>query len=1186
MSAPIIIGPFQLLLPIDQGGMGEVWRAVHLEQNVPVAVKVIHGRVAKDANYVEDFRNEMRAIAGLNHPGIIWIHDYGTIGEAQEKSSGGRLTVDSPYLIMEYADQGTLGSIRGSLTWSDLRSFLLALLDALGHAHARGVIHRDLKPGNVLLCGADSLRPGIKLTDFGIAHLTEMEQGQHHREQMMGTRHYMSPEQALCWWRDYGPWTDLYSVGCLVYKLATGRPPFKHRKGADVVKAQVQEAPPPLNARMIVPDGFEEWVACCLKKWPYQRFQCAADAARALIALGAAEGSENDAHDPIFRGWYVGRSNAAHVLGHEQEDHLSNMFEDSEATLVPEEERLELEMDADSWRNSDDLAIRMVKAPVVPSWRSALFEAPARKLMGVGLGLYAYRTHVMVGREAGRDRLWKHLVEVQEQGKPMAVAVNGRAGEGKTRLLQWLSWRSQELGVAKTLKVTCRKSDAPMTAILRMVESVLRLAGMDEGEKYERLERLLKCRGVEETEIKAIFRSVRHGGETPQGISWAHLDLAVGLIGILAKERPVLLWIEDAHYSASALNFLRTILREYADDGSILCVMTLRDDLLEDDSEEYGAFTRLAAAHPLDIFDLGPLSNRDRESLVRELLNLDADLAARVVERSEGNPQFAVQVVGDWVQRGLLKMGARGFTLKSGAVLDVPGQLDEVWRVRIDEMFPTKSSYSRDLLECAAVLGQEFKERIWVEVTDQLTTDTKGATEERRRLLEQLQLNRMITQTEDGWAFVHVPFRESVLRMARERGHWKQHHLACAYVIQEHVTHASDWERLGRHLLAGGVPHEAVSALGRGVKGLETGGLLRKSLALLAVYEQALEQSKRRSNHPNWEWLWGKRASLMWQLGYRRESKYWLDKAIEFARRNNWVKPLRERIALRVQWALDDGDAPMARAALEEYQVSLQEESDPKGWGDYFRLSGLHDLMLRHFESALLNLGRARSCFGTLQLDRQNNWCLVPMASVHLEWGEIAAFVREVDRMEGAFSSLGDQRGLGYVAYFRSRLARYCENVESAQAWALEANSRWQDCGAREVILGQVNVGMVRVWQGRYDMGRRRFESALSEAQYAQWKHMHCLANVGLLAALAGLEEWGGWDGTLGIVTQAVRGGRFLEWDSAWPLQLAGQLASESGKPHRARGAFELALKRWRFLGNEERANQVLGAMSRLQGGG
>jgi len=999
---------------------------------------------------------------------------------------------------------------------------------------------------------------------------------------MMGTRHYISPEQALCWWRDYGPWTDIYSVGCLVYKLATGRAPFAHLQGAAVLRAQVQEEPPPLEARMAVPAGFADWVSCCLKKWPYQRFQCAADAARALLALGEPDGSESDTVDPIFRGWYVGRQGSAHVLGHDHGEQVAEMFDDSEATLVPEAELIELEMDANSWRQADDFTLRCVKRPTVTDWRRAVFETPVRQLMGVGLELYAHRTHPMIGREGERDRLWKLFNACTESGEPRTVVVNGRPGEGKTRLGQWLSWRAQELGLARTVKVTARAKSGPLKAIQSMVEQLLHVSDLDDKEMQERLERLLQPRGVAETEIKAFYRTLQGGFGA--GLEWAHLEMVAELIRVYAKERPLILWIEDAHYNAQSIDLIRIIMRETSNIGSVLCLMTIREDLFGTDSEESEAFHRVLDDYDVDLMDLGPMSAKEHTRLVHELLVLDSDLVVQVAERTAGNPLFAVQLVGDWVRRGMLQLGAKGFALKDGAGVEIPDQIHDVWRARVDAVLPEPRKISRPMLECAAILGQEFAEKEWMMVgqdRDQVSGFQDGLKQE---LVERLMIERLIVRTPQGWAFTQAQFRECVMRIARESGRWVQHHLTCAFALQEHVQTGAEWERLGRHLLEAGVTHEAIPALARGIKGCEATGALRRAMALLALYEQALTTEKVVRDDPRWEWLWGKRATLMWQLGHRRESQFWLDKAIQLSRANQWMKPLRERIGLRVQWAVDDGDAPMARGALEELKSALDDDSDLGEWGTYFRLHGLNDWMLRRFEGALNSLGRARSCFGQVGMQRQNTWCLVPMAWVHLEWGEIDALVAEIERMEKDFREVQDQRGMAYVAFFQSRLARHRENLESSLAWGLEAVSRWQECSAREVVQGQINIGCIRLMQGRYGLARRRFEGALAESEQAQWRHMVCLANVGLLASLAGLDEWGGFDNALATVSQMVRGGRFLEWDSAWPIQLAGQLAAEASENGRARRSFEVSLRVWRFLGNEGRANQVLAAMAHLWG--
>src|SRR5690606_33066484 len=143
------------------------------------------------------------------------------------------------------------------MAWSRLRALLLELLDGLAHAHARGVVHRDLKPANILIALPADGRPGLKLTDFGIARAlgaTDANQD----GLVSGTPHYMAPEQILNELRDQGPWTDLYSLGCLAYQFATGQRIF-NGTGHEVLRAQVHAYPPPVEGPH-VPPGFQRWL--------------------------------------------------------------------------------------------------------------------------------------------------------------------------------------------------------------------------------------------------------------------------------------------------------------------------------------------------------------------------------------------------------------------------------------------------------------------------------------------------------------------------------------------------------------------------------------------------------------------------------------------------------------------------------------------------------------------------------------------------------------------------------------------------------------------------------------------------------------------------------------------------------------------------------------------------------------
>ncbi|MCA9573538.1 MAG: serine/threonine protein kinase, partial [Myxococcales bacterium] len=202
-----------------QGGMAAVWRAIHPETRTRVAIKVLTGEASHADGPMRALRREARAVARLDHPGVIRILDTGTVPDGVPDLPAG-----SPWLAMEHASGGTLSSL-GTLPWPDLRSVLLGILDALAHAHARGLVHRDLKPGNVLLCSERDSRPGLKLSDFGIATVVDWHVRTGSLAVVAGTLHYMAPEQLTASWRDYGPWTDLYGLGCMGWKLATGRLP-------------------------------------------------------------------------------------------------------------------------------------------------------------------------------------------------------------------------------------------------------------------------------------------------------------------------------------------------------------------------------------------------------------------------------------------------------------------------------------------------------------------------------------------------------------------------------------------------------------------------------------------------------------------------------------------------------------------------------------------------------------------------------------------------------------------------------------------------------------------------------------------------------------------------------------------------------------------------------------------------
>ena len=255
MPTGLPLGPFDLYRVIGRGGMGEVWQGVHREQKVPVAIKVLTAIGTSDPVFASCFQNEVLAASTLDHPVIIQVFDQGTIPQEIEEETDGSLVAGSPYLAMELARGGTLRPLRGKLEWPQLWRVLMRLLEGLAHAHARGVVHRDLKPSNVLLSQKSG---GLKLTDFGLAAAVEGEDNL--SGQVLGTPDYMAPEQVQGLFRNVGPWTDLYALGCVATALSTGTPPFYGREPLETMEAHLSEIPKDFKRTCDVPDGFDDWL--------------------------------------------------------------------------------------------------------------------------------------------------------------------------------------------------------------------------------------------------------------------------------------------------------------------------------------------------------------------------------------------------------------------------------------------------------------------------------------------------------------------------------------------------------------------------------------------------------------------------------------------------------------------------------------------------------------------------------------------------------------------------------------------------------------------------------------------------------------------------------------------------------------------------------------------------------------
>lgn len=601
-DAPVVLGPYVLERRLGRGGMGEVWLGHDPATRTRAAVKVISGRQGADTEgAARGLERELRTVAGLCHPGIVDVLDFGRVGRAAAVMTTGTLPEGSPYVAMELVEGDTLSAVRGRMDWPRIRSVLLQILDALAHAHARDVVHLDLKPANVLMARTP-LGPAVRLTDFGLAVALSRPDAP---RRVVGSPRYMAPEQFLGRWRDFGPWTDLYALGCIGWALASGTPPFSSRKPARLQAAHVGEDPPPLAQATPVPVGLESWLRRLLAKAPHERYNRAADAAWALRALGApTEGaraeapSEGGASDTMALDDLLGLPDLPPVIA------------SAVAHVVP--------------------------PPVPEDGRGGVWRRTAPP------ALLPYRQVPVEGRRSEQAALWRVLRQTAQIGRGQVVEVSGAPGLGAQRLCRWLVQRATELGAATPL---IAGSEGAPKLLLRFTRA-FDLSGTP---LLDHLVRRLQPWGASTEEIDRIAAAME--GEDPTAGLHA-------LIRHAALRRAVLLWVRDAAGNAALLEALAAL-----DDAPFPVLVLLTTDPTAPAAEADEALSELRA-HATRI-ELGPI---DGDAMRRLLgaVSLEARLERALARRAEGGPGFALGMLSAALEQGLLVDGPRGLRLRRG----------------------------------------------------------------------------------------------------------------------------------------------------------------------------------------------------------------------------------------------------------------------------------------------------------------------------------------------------------------------------------------------------------------------------------------------------------------------------------------------------------------------------------------
>lgn len=998
-----MLGPFVLDAPLGQGGMAVVWAGHHEALGTPVAVKMMHGPARADG--LQLWGREVRSVASLQHPGVVQVLDVGVLPPEVE---GLDLSPGAPYLVMERAE-GTLQRPRTGLV---LRDVLLQLLDALAHAHARGVVHLDLKASNVLVGGE---RPGLRLSDFGLARAWRTAGP---RDAVVrGTPSHMAPEQldggAL------GPWTDLYALGVLAWRMATGEKPYKARNLIQAAAAMMRPLPA-FTPELAVPPGFDAWVHTLLQRDPAQRFRRAADAAHALVRLDRAGWSG--------AGWGVERP--------ARPDAVTLCF-------APSEPSLSLQGAATAPTDARGARALRPQVPPLPTHPRSPPPPVPSELSGAGVGLFALRDVGVVGREALQLWLWARLGEVVADRRPRRVVLRGAPGVGTTRLARWLCERSHEVGAGELLMARHGVDPEPGHGIGPMVSSAFHVTGRP----YEAVVSALAREGLHPLDARALAAVVQPVGAPALHSPRERVRVVVAGLRVLAAERPLVVWLDDMAHDRDSVALVDALLE--AADLPVLVVAT-------------GATPEVEGG---DVATVGALDDEALRELVGRSLGVSPRVAAAVVARAQGMPLLALQLLHLLVERGELHRSARGLQATQVALQALPVTLAATFRARVQAVAPD----ALEALQVAGLLGHQVPSAEWA-----LSLGALGlalAETDREALLGA----GLLRTAPQGYAFAHDALRAGVAVPDAQRVAW---HRVLADVVEgperraHHLLRAGDpaaaldpLEAAADALLAVGAGGRAEAVWEARLEALERAGCpvhddrwgttwlrLARGRRVRGAWDEA-RASAEALLHEARRHGWTRYAcQALNELAIDRQNAGDLQGARALGREAYELaadEPATRASAALNQalWAIDAGEAELARAMAEETLAVYRAARASTEWNPEIGAGYAHSV-----------LGRLASRAGDH-----------PRAVDHLA------------RATAHFEAAGDRLALADACNYRAGVRVAMEAWDDAEALFREALEHYEAMGVWSAVLVRINLAVLVLQQGRAGEAREPLEVALRQ---------------------------------------------------------------------------------------------------------
>jgi serine/threonine protein kinase len=706
---------YEVVRELGRGGMGVVYLCRDVVTGERVALKRLRSPEEAKGSRPEEqwwFHQEARAVATLDHPTIVRARDFGTLADG------------SPYLVMDALPGRSVHEWMHTTTlpWSVVWALVDQVLSGLAHSHARGVIHGDLKPSNLMLDLASTSRgPRVYVLDLGLAWLR-----QHRHDSRLdgspapelalhsgaGTVGWVAPEQIRKAAAHVGPPTDLYALGCIMYRILTGKEVFEGN-AQDVLRAHKRAPVPALKLADGVPMGVSPFVQKMLAKRPWHRFEFAADARKAWM-----------------------------------------QFRPSHAPTLEE------------------------TVGIAPGSRPAPTSQPpaVQAARSLAAGIMSLRPSPLVAREEERRQLMNIVDDVCAGGKPehRMVALIGEAGVGKSRLAEWLCEQVHETAKMVPLRARYGRIATPLDGVTGAVNAHFGLEGADRALVEQTLINRWEVAKDDDEALTWVAATAEWLRPTPPGtvpalgptgkrfvLDTPELRAVVvrKILERIAQDRPVMMWFDDLHLASPNTFEMLTRLHRDATKLKILIVTTGRSETLETDLDAALRMESLRADWNGRVFELRPLGTDETESLLRATLPLHDDAVARAVAQSRGNPLFALQLLHAWAGGGYLKMEQGRYRVPDDALDGRAITTAELW----DERLRAVPTSLREAAYAAAALGEDVRGEVLKTLVSALGMEPRDA------LIALARAQILLPAGNDQFRWPHALLQEHLLARLHER---------------------------------------------------------------------------------------------------------------------------------------------------------------------------------------------------------------------------------------------------------------------------------------------------------------------------------------------------------------------------------------------------------------------------------